>query len=206
LDLGINYTRGEISQVPKDDYGKPIIIRHNSDIAPGNSGGALYRGNEVIGVNVSMIAGAYINQAVPINFVKTILDNLEPDKIYPLSYAFPQTPEELIKISQQISAVNFQVPPPASGEKAGVYSLSATLNPLEDYVIALDSPGKDLSFMVVKYDQSGQEKLIGLAATQGSEMEILFLSSEYRQEIAILILNPYKSAVNAGLSLNKINF
>ncbi len=121
LGMGINITEGQISQVVKDEKSNAVVIRHTAQIAPGNSGGALYRGSQVIGVNasVNLASGAQFtgfNNAIPINKVKALLSNPKYDRVIPLSQAFPTNVETIVQISKDIKAVNGQVPAAAANK------------------------------------------------------------------------------------------
>ena len=90
---GINMTEGQVSQIVRDDYDNVASIVHTAPIAPGNSGGALYKGPYVIGVNASIILDSYgggttFNQAIPINKAQRLLQKYSKQKI-PFKAAFP---------------------------------------------------------------------------------------------------------------------
>jgi S1-C subfamily serine protease len=195
-------TRGLVSQVVRDDNGRPALIRHTAQIDPGSSGGSLYKGQSVIGVNESVRVPPWggcknFNNAIPVNKVKTLLQP-QYSQIHLLSDVFNPNLECLIqnkKMSEQV-ARNEQVNK-KSGANPGLYALSGVaLDSLEDYVFFLDvQTGHTLDLAIV----SGQGQIIGY----GRGGVILF-SNEYRQDVTIAVLNNNSSAANFGLHIYKI--
>jgi S1-C subfamily serine protease len=99
--LGINITKGDVSQVERDDYGRAKVVRHTAPITSGNSGGSLYKGTQVIGVNASVVRAAIggesrFAQAIPINKAKLLLKKYHDRKV-PLKTAFPTDPKVFLK-------------------------------------------------------------------------------------------------------------
>lgn len=211
MGMGINVTEGRISQVVRDDNRVVAIIRHTAAIAPGNSGGALFKGENVIGVNVSTIVNPQIggstgfHQAIPINKAKELLQNPEYNRLIPLQNAFPPDAASIIqKIKASgpegvLHAVNGQVPA-ATPEKGGIWPLAFSVYEMEDILVFVESPGKDLRIIIA--DAGG--KLIGCGDEKMPDYEMLFFSSEYRQEIVIGVVNFDKQPANFGLKVFKI--
>jgi hypothetical protein len=211
MGMGINVTEGRISQVVRDDNRVVAIIRHTAAIAPGNSGGALFKGENVIGVNVSTIINPQIggstgfHQAIPINKAKELLQNPEYDRLIPLQNVFPP---DIDSITQKIKAsgpdgvlhaVNGQVPAATPGSM-GIWSLAFKVYEMEDILVFLESPGKDLRIIIA--DAGGN--LIGCGDVKMPDYEMLFFSSEYRQDIGIGVINFDKQPANFGLKVFKI--
>lgn len=201
--MGINMTRGQVSQVVRDDHGKPALIRHTAQIAPGSSGGSLYKGKSVIGVNASVRlysefgTPTNFNNAIPINKVKTLLQP-QYSQLKPLSNIFNPDFNYLLdhnKIGEQL-ARNGQVDG-KKGEDPGLYSLNGVvLDSLADYVFILDlQTGQKLSLAIV----NGQGQIAGW----GSE-GIILLSNDDRQGVTVGVVNENSSAVNFGLHICKI--
>jgi S1-C subfamily serine protease len=202
--MGLNITRGQVSQVVRDDHGKPALIRHTAQIAPGSSGGSLYKGQSVIGVNASVrLYQDYgtptgFNDAIPINKVKPLLQP-QYSQLKLLQNIFNPDLNYLLqneKISELLNR-NGQVDR-ASGRTPGVSRIvTVDLDSLEDYVFVLEVPtGQKLQLVIV----NGQGQVIGC----GNDGVIL-LSNEYRQEGVIIGVFNYDSrAVNFGLHIDKI--
>ena len=203
LGMGINITEGQVSQVVKDERSSSQVIRHTAQIAPGNSGGALYRGGQVIGVNasVALAHGQFtgFNNAIPINKVKVLLSNPKYDRIIPLSQAFPTKAETMLQISKEIKAVNGQVPA-AAGNKPGTSVFVFQLYQLEDIIVALTSPGRDLAISVV----DAQGKLIGCGDVRAVGSEALIFSNDYPRQVGIVVVNYDPKPANFGLNVRKI--
>ena len=198
---GINVTRGEVSQVRKDNNNKPAFIVHTAQIAPGSSGGALYKERDVIGINVSM---AMLRQfqapsgfffAIPINNAKRLIQNTN---LFSLENVFPTNVQAILNKWRELDAATGQAPA-KSGEDPGVYSFTYELLPLQDYLIVIESPGRDL---VLKIDSP--RGCIGLGDQRIVDFEGVFISSENREQIRISILNYDETVANFGLKIGMI--
>lgn len=199
-DTGLNITEGKISQVRKDRDGRIIALQHTAPIAQGSSGGALYRGHEVIGVNVRLYSGTSFYQAVPINLTKELISEkyrkikrLE-DVFDPLKSLKPDNLEEVGKVSQQVAGQKDKTP--------GTYSVDVSLEPIGDYCMVLkNSANVDLD-LAVKNNQS--DEIVGLATDSDKAQEILLLNGEGGSELSVIVLNNGRRAVPFTLTLNKI--
>ncbi len=203
LGMGINITEGQVSQVVKDGRSSAQVIRHTAQIAPGNSGGALYRGAQVIGVNAS-VALAHgqltgFNNAIPINKVKTLLSNPKYDRVIPLSKAFPVKAEEMLQISKEIKAVNGQVPA-AAGNKPGTTVYVVELFQLEDIMLILTSPGRDLALSVI----DAQGKLVACGDERSVGADALIFSNDFPRQVGVIVVNYDPKPANFGLNIRKI--
>jgi hypothetical protein len=200
--MGIHMTRGNVSQLVRDDHGGLALIRHTAQIAPGSSGGSLYKGRSVIGVNASVrLYSEYgtptgFNNAIPINKVGPLLQYSE---LKPLRNIFNPDFDYLVnnrKISEQ-GARNGRVDG-KSGETPGAWGITGVaLDALGDYIFILDVQTEQrLSLGII----NRREQVVGF----GGE-GMIFLSNEFRQEgLSILVLNNNSSAVNFGLHICKI--
>ncbi|MBN1254743.1 MAG: serine protease [Deltaproteobacteria bacterium] len=201
--MGLNMTKGQVSQILRDDRGNPYLIRHTAQIAPGSSGGALYKGKSVIGVNGSVQLYSMwgtptgFNNAIPINKVQRLL---QADHSTPLllTNVFNPDFDYLVnsnKMEEQL-ARNGQVGR-QNNEGPGLYAIEGlVLDPLEDYVFYLDGQGgEDLA--VLLFDRANH--IIG-AGVGG----LLIFSSEYGQEVAVGVANYTSRALNFGLHIYKI--
>lgn len=201
LCQNLSATTGHINQTPRDERtGRIFSLRHDAVIAPGNSGGALYRGREVVGVNVSLDRRAGgIYYAVPVNELKRLLGP-EYDRQVLLRDAF-NLENALKNKTRQLHAVTGQVPGGSDG-KNGLWALDYQFDKLTDYVIVVESPGRDLNIAVYSGDQP-----IGLGAAQGSATDGVVISSDYPQNVRIFVLNPNQGqAARFGLAIYAINW
>lgn len=209
LAMGMNITEGKVSQVVKDKNEQVALLRHTAPIAPGSSGGALYKGDEVVGVNVSaqlynkFNAPSGFNNAIPINKVKSLLQNPAYQKNLPLENIFPK---DINLISQRvskkaISAINGQVPAKA-GNKPGIKSITFDFYPLEDIYFYLESPGSDLLFQLV----NRQNQMIGCGDKRVKDYDVLLKSSGSRQRVYIDIFNFDSQPANFGLKIYKLTW
>lgn len=193
-------TEGMINQVFQNDNNVRYQIRHSAIIAPGNSGGALYRGNEVVGVNVAGIPGYSIYYSIPINLVKPLLDPKYP--WVALSQAFPADVQAIVSKAKQIFSQNGQVPA-AVEKKSGQVAFSVNVRPLEDILLVVKSPGRDLAIMVAE-PQQGQ--IIGFADLRVPDVEMLLLENSNLQKIIVYVMNYDNTPANFALAGFYINW
>lgn len=199
-DTGLNVTDGKISRVLKNRDGQVAFLQHTAPIAPGSSGGALYRGQDVIGVNVSMFNQGQFGQAVPINRVKELLSDNHGKNFTQIETVFDPTRviesgliEEIGSVSEEVSRANTDDP--------GIYEVKATLDPLGDYVILVNNAdGSDLDILV-KNRNSGD--VIGYANSEDSQSELLFMTAETGADISIGVLNYSRRDTPFVLTLGK---
>lgn len=205
--MGLNMTKGQVSQVVKDDHGKPALIRHTAQIAPGSSGGSLNRGNEVVGVNVSVrLYSAFgtptgFNDAIPINKVKRLLEP-QTSNPYALQDVFNPKLEYLInnKKLQQVYARSGQVDAARKKEPGVAAFEGAVLDPLEDYLFLLQAePGKTLQLAL--YNRRQQPLACGAMNT---DIQPILYSNDDRQEVIVAILNLSNKVQNFGVTVFKI--
>ena len=191
---GINVTEGGVSQIVQDDYRNPLIVRHTAPITGGNSGGALYRGGEVIGINVATWPGTQFHQAVPVNIAKELLKFTEPVL---LADAFsPQrafSPNELI----HLESVTGSLEPNGS---AGVIKF---LPGLTDYVFIVKT-AKDANVDLLIADSQGE--LFGCSASSKQGVEALVKTVDYPQEVRFMIVNSTDQYVPAVLDIYRVNW
>lgn len=193
---GLNITEGKVSQVVKDDYGNPVRLRHTAPIAPGNSGGALYKGDEVIGVNTSTWTGYQFHMATPINFAKVLLQP-EFDKASALDDAFLPDTDRLIKQLKPLDST--------TGKLAGkaVNKHVVEVGALSDMMFLVkNGSGADLDLYL--YDEDGN--MIGCAQDYGTEVEGLMKTFVEGQRVTLAVQNVSDKAVSYGLSLVKIEW
>jgi hypothetical protein len=200
LGQGLAVTKGDINQLVRDEGSRELVrIRHSAPIAPGNSGGALYAGMDVVGVNVATRPPYEIHYAIPINIAKALLVP-EYSNPVPLEQVFPPDVNMILNKTQQLWATNGQVNG-ASGGEPGVYSVQFELYPLEDYCFYLQSPGADLSIGVI--DAEGN--WYGWSNYSGEE-EILLLANEYYHPVTIAVFNYNGSPADFGLGIYNITW
>jgi len=196
--VGLNITEGKISQVVRDKHGDKIVIRHTAPIAPGNSGGALYKGSRVIGVNVRTWTGTQFHQAIPINLVKRLLTP-KYKKASLLQEIF--SPRKAIKAAKQLASSSGRVPA-RSSKRAGSSVINWKMYGLTDYLIVVTSP-KNTRLSMVLLDNRG--KLVGLATKPLADgIQMLALSNQYGRAVRIGILNDSSMPVNYGIKVYQI--
>ena len=88
----------------------------------------------------------------------------------------------------------------AAENKPGVWSTQYEFLPLEDLVVFLDSPGKDLALAIL--DEQG--KIIGFSDFRGKDFEILLMSSDHYQKVTIAVMNSDTTPANFGLKIFSI--
>ncbi len=194
-------TDGSVNQIIRDEKNNdPIQIRHSAPIAPGNSGGALFKGNKVAGINVATRPPWQIHYAIPINKLKPLLEPKFETTLY-LPDIFPTNIQTIAQKAKLLDGLNQQVPT-AAEKRPGVWTTQYDFLPLEDLLISLESPGKDLALAVL----DGQGKIIGLSDLRGKDFELLLISSEYYQKVTINVLNYDAGPANFGLKVYSINW
>jgi len=205
--LGINITKGDVSQVIRDNNNRAQIIRHTAPIAPGNSGGALYKEQQVIGVNASIKLTTrgeltQFNQAIPINKARTLLQTYQNRSI-PLESAFPTDAKTLLRNKfESISAITRRVPGSTSSDNIGRYSFSFQLKKLTDYMFFVKSPDRDLAIVV----KSANGETLGFGDERVKGWDGVLLSSQHRQNVLITVFNYDQLSANVGLQVGYISW
>ena len=198
--MGINITEGGVSQVVRDDYNMVQVIRHTAPIAPGNSGGSLYKENAVVGVNASAIRGTQFNQAIPINKAKRMLADYK-DRVVPLNAAFPtQVKTILDKKFKAIDGTTSRVSAATSAKKPGIKKFQFQFDSLKDYLVVLNCPNRDLGIVVV----NSKGEPIGFADERRSGAEGVAISSLYGDHVTIFVLNYDAEPAKFGIRIGTI--
>ena len=193
-------TDGTVNQIIRNERENDVVqIRHSAPIAPGNSGGALFKGNMVVGINVATRPPWQIHYAIPINKLGPLLKPPYDNRALYLPDIFPDKIQSIIQKAKLLDGFNQQVPG-ATQDKPGGWVTQYEFYPLEDIFIGLDSPGKDLFLVVL--DSQGQ--IIGFSDIRGKDYELLLMSSEHYQKVNIAVLNPDSTPANFGLKIYKI--
>lgn len=204
--MGINMTEGQVSQVVRDDYGEVATIVHTAPITSGNSGGALYKEQEVIGVNASVILASYgggtaFNQAIPIVKAQRLLEKYYEQNI-PFKDAFPTDVKTIIeKKFKLIDGANGRVAA-AQGNRPGMYPFNFRFSNLEDYLIVVDSPGKDLAIGI--FDSANRQ--IGFGDMRQIGIEGILISSDYAKNVIIYVVNYDPQPANFGIKIGYISW
>ncbi len=205
MGQGINVTEGQISQLVRDDNNNIIMFRHTAPITGGNSGGALYKGSEVIGVNESVLIGSVgsqsgFAQAVPINFVKPLLGK-EYNQNLALRDIFSPTAQTLKQKAKQVTATNGTVPAATAQDKPGIVTVPFDIYPLEDILFVVQAEqGKNLNVLVAGADR----RLLGCDNGNGTNTDALIISAQYAQQVGINVVNLGTTPVNFGLTVYSI--
>jgi len=191
-------TEGMINQVFVDDNNVRYQIRHSATIAPGNSGGALYRGDEVVGINVSGYLGYSIYYSIPINIAKPLLDPAKPWVALP--QAFPANPDAIFKRAQQVFVQNGQVPA-ATKQAIGTVGWTLNVRHLQDLLLEVKCPGRDLALLIVDPQQN---KPLGLGDLHQLDTDYLFFSPQQDGQVAIYVANYDNKPANFALAAYQI--
>lgn len=209
LDMGFSVTEGTINQIIKNEEGVRLMIRHSAPIAPGNSGGALYCGNEVVGVNVATRPPYEIHYAVPINLVKPLLANkynrlLRWEDVFPIhdigNGNYRLDPSVYTEKTKQIKAWTGRVNP-HSADAPGVWSIETELYQLADYLILVEGEkGTDLDLAIL----NSASKIIGYGELRNSDIDGVLLSTEGPEPVLISVLNYHNIPVNFSVHLYEI--
>jgi S1-C subfamily serine protease len=187
-------TEGIINQVFVNDANARYQIRHSATIAPGNSGGALYKGDEVVGINVAGIPGYSIYYSIPINIAKPLLDPKYTP--VPLSQVFSANLEAIVKRAKQVFTQNGQVPG-AAGKNPGTQGYALDVYPLEDLMFVVQSPGRNLALAATSPQEN---KTIGLGDLAVPDTEILIINNENLSKVGIYVMNYDKKPANFALT------
>jgi len=205
LGMGINVTQGNVSRLVKFDQKDLMFITHTAPIAPGSSGGTLYKGKEVIGINSSVAVSQFgmtgFSQAIPSNKVKELLGTNAGDSAKPLVDVFPTSAKEMISKLQQVSAQSGQVPS-FSNNIPGSLSFEFELFPLVDYAFFVQCPGQNPALLIT----DDQNNTLGIGDLPEKDFDMLLLSAENYKKIIISVLNFDASPVNFGLTVSKFNW
>jgi S1-C subfamily serine protease len=199
---GLSVTEGTMSMFRRDERTTQIaLLVHTASIAPGNSGGPLYKGERVIGINVQEARGHQRYYAVPINKLQPLLDekfnraSYLQDVFSPEPLAIAQKAHPLFGGSGQVKAASQQGP--------GIWSTRADLTSLGDYAILVKTSSKKNLDLII---QDEEAKLIGLGTNPSLDEEVVLLSSEFNQTVTINVVNPAPVSVNFEVSIHKIHW
>lgn len=187
-------TEGMINQVFVNDSNVRYQLRHSATIAPGNSGGALYRGDEVVGINVAGIPGYSIYYSIPINVAKPLLDPKYPGVA--LTQAFPVDLQAIVQRAKQVFTQNGQVPA-ATKQDPGTQGFSLDVYPLEDILFVVAAPGKNLALAAVS---PADNRTVGLGDLAAVDTEMLIINNQNMSKINVYVMNYDKKPANFALT------
>ncbi len=203
FDQGLAVTEGIINQVFVDSSNARYQFRHSATIAPGNSGGPLYKGNEVIAVNVSIVPGYSIYYSIPINLARPLLDPKFATGVL-LSQAFPANVDAISQKAQQLWTQSGQVPAAASASSPGTQGYTMDVSPLDDILFELKCPGRDLALMAVDQETN---TIIGLGDLRQADSDYLLLTPpDGTSKIAIYVVNSDQTPANFALVAYRIQW
>ena len=199
---GLSVTEGKMSLFQRDEKTTQIaLLVHTASIAPGNSGGPLYKGERVIGINVLEARGHQRYYAVPINKLRPLLNekynraSYLQDVFSPDPLAIAQKAHPLVGGSRQVKAASLQGP--------GIWSTRTDLTSLGDYAILVKTSSKKNLDLII---QDKEAKLIGLGTSRSLDEEVVLLSSEFDQTVTINVVNPAPGPVDFEISIHKIRW
>jgi S1-C subfamily serine protease len=199
---GLSITEGKISMFQRDERTPQVaLLVHTASIAPGNSGGPLYKDERVIGINVQEARGHQRYYAVPVNKLRPLLDEKYNRASY-LRDVFPPDPLVIAQRARQVVGGSGQVKA-ASPQGPGIWSTRADLAQLGDYAILVQTSSKKNLDLVIQDDNA---KLIGLGTSRSLDEEVLFLSSAFNQTVTINVVNSAPVPVNFEISIHKIHW
>ncbi len=211
LGMGLNITEGAISQVVRNDLKQTERINHTATITSGNSGGALYLGNEVIGVNAAVMVNPAFGgstgffYAIPINKAKYLLEDPQYKRILALQEIFSPSVDKIVKKSRQIDSATGQIPG-AQGQgtalKPGVWKSGFQGQSLTDYGFLVETPGQNVALVVL----DGQGKTKAFASRRAEQYLPLFMDSSYPDQYTIVVLNFDQKPANFGIKIFDINW
>jgi len=210
LGMGLNITEGSISQVIRNDLRETERINHTAPITSGNSGGALYMGDEVVGVNAAIMVnpsfggGTGFAYAIPINKAKKLLEDPQYNRLLSMEQIFPPSVEEIAKKAKQLDGLSAQIQPakPKGDDiEPGVWKAGFHVNQLSDYGFLVDSSAHNISLVIL----DGQGQLKGYSWKGENDNYLpLFLSSSYADDYTVCVLNFNSGPVNFGLKTYNI--
>ncbi len=195
---GINVTDGKISQIKRNDSNVRILLRHTAPITAGNSGGALYRGQEVIGVNEQTWPGTQFHAAIPINLVKPLLTR-EYDRELPLQDVFILTQENISKKVKQVYSTTGSIDGSTTKDDPGTVAIPFYIKPFDDLYFELESDQKeDLGIIVLGEDRHP----LGCGDSRG----LLFSSENASGRVSIVVVNTSANPVRYGMNVYAITW
>ncbi len=207
---GINITEGAISQVIRDDNGQTTMIRHTAPTTHGNSGGPLYLGKDVIGVNTTILTGPEgqtgFGMSVPINLVKTLMQDPNAATLKGLEKVFDPQFDNLAKKAYQISAVTGKIPAAHKQGKdlnPGGWKTTVQTEKLTDYVLMVETPFRSVVMVAV----DGFGKTAGVAKERRGDRNQLLplaINSDSPNQYTIVLMNSDSLPVNFALKIYKI--
>lgn len=194
---GMQVTDGMINQVLTDDNNVRYQFKHSANTAPGNSGGAIYRGSEVIAIHFAGTTQYSIHYAVPINLAKPLIASTNP--WLQLSAVFsPQAIAD--KLEQYYTKTG--VATAASKDNPGGDAFSLEVPAGEDFLIQVQAEkGRHLAAIVA--NNSG---LLGFGNSQPGEQELLLFSAENMNAIAVGVLNGDTKPCNYAITVYRIKW
>jgi len=198
---GLALTNGTINQIIKDRYGAPIQLRHSAQILRGNSGGALYRDNEVIGINYLSYETVDVHYAIPVNTAKVLLSKTNGAELRTLSEQFPPNLDSIFARAELIDGWTATLAPVSAGETS-IVGLVLQFEMLTDYCISVEV-GNEADVRLKLHD--GQQ-FIGFSDMNYAGPEIIFIASEMPQQVGCVVENTSEIATNIGLKLYRIRW
>ena len=188
-------TEGMVNQVFVNDNNVRYQLRHSATIAPGNSGGSLYRGDQVVGINVAGIPGYSIYYSIPINIAKPLLDPKYAAGVA-LGQAFPTDLQAIVQKAKQIFTQSGAVPA-ASRQGAGSQGFTLDVYPLEDILFVIESPGKNLALAAVS---PADNKPVGLGDLNVVGTDMLIVNNDSLSKLNVFVMNYDKKPANFALT------
>lgn len=195
-------TDGSVNQLRRASNSDTLeLLQHSAPLAPGNSGGALYRDKEVIGINVASYPPYQVHYAIPINKAKPLLEEYA-DRTIKLEDAFPADLNVMEKKFKEVLARPGQVEAMA-GRNPALWKMNVAIGRLTDVAVSLQGPQlADLALAI--WDAQGKPLGFGARSMQGREL--VLLSNSHPQTVTIGVLNFGVTPANFGVKVYDVHW
>ncbi|HSQ79230.1 MAG TPA: hypothetical protein VLN41_01420, partial [Candidatus Bathyarchaeia archaeon] len=171
-------------------------FKHSANTAPGNSGGAIYRGKEVVAIHFAGTAQYSLHYAVPINLAKPLLSATNPW----VGLADVFNPQAIADKLEQVYTKTGTAAAAAANGDPGYDAVALDVQPGEDFMIEVKAEqGRHLAAVVA--DTGG---LLGFGNSQPGEEEYLLYSAENKNAIAVGVLNGGAKPCKYALTVYRI--
>jgi Trypsin-like peptidase domain len=200
---GLSVTDGKIMQIQREERQNEIHqLVHTAAIAPGNSGGPLYKGELVIGINTAAARGHQRYYATPVSKLHPLLDDKYANRVIHLRDVFPTDPKKIMQKTHQLFAKRGRIGP-GSPQSPTALEFQYELTALTDYIFFVNTTSKkDLNLAVL--NESGS--IIGLGNGIDPDGEAVLLSSDNNQMVTILVANPSPVPLSFGLKAFQVRW
>jgi hypothetical protein len=193
---GLQVTDGIINQIQVDDNRVRYEFKHSANTAGGNSGGAIYRGKEVIAIHFAGRRGdAIMHYAVPINLAKPLLSSAKPW----LQLADVFNPKAIAdKLEQSYTKTGNVVG--ATKDNPGLDMVALNVMNGDDLFIHVQAEqGRHLAIVA-----ADDQNFLGFGNAQPGEDEYLLFSAENMNRLSVGVLNGNAKPCKYALTVYRI--